>query len=80
MAPHHPNRQLAELEISEPLIVSDADVAAEADIDAYQLRTYLDNSKASRRRRYISLLVGIISLFILVGIFVQLSGRHLVGK
>jgi hypothetical protein len=80
MASYHPNRQLAELEISEPLILGETGDDADSDIEAHQLRTYLDSSKATKRRRHISFLVGFASLFILIGIFARLSRRrHLVG-
>jgi hypothetical protein len=70
MASENPDRELEEVDVSEPLL-SDAD--ADAVIDAEQLQTHLASAKAARRWMRIRIAIGTITLLVLIGIFVRLS-------
>jgi hypothetical protein len=72
MASASSNRELEEVDVSEPLL-SDADADADAVVDAQQLQTHLASAKAARRWRRIRIAIGTITLLALIGIFVRLS-------
>ncbi len=71
MASNDSDRELDDVESSEPLLISQAD--ADAVIDAEQLRAHIASSKSARRWRRIRIAVGAVTVLVLFGIFIRLS-------
>jgi hypothetical protein len=71
MASNNSQSALEDVDIAQPMLASDDD--SEAALDAEQLRTHISSSKAARRWRYVKVAIGMLTIFVLAGIFVRLS-------
>jgi hypothetical protein len=73
MATRNANDELEDVEVGEPLLVSQTDDETDAAIDEEELRRHITSSKTAKRWRYIRFVTGAFVIFVFVGVFVRLS-------